>query len=347
MLSVQAQSGSQDLSKNRYYTMAQEAITVIKSRFPLGAINRVDTLTKLGLSEGERNLHFQTLGLWGEVADTPPNAYKLAMQANMLQPLQGGNCGIFADYAIGHLINTYPRVSIEGLYFKGHVVVLIGRKQSSNPNDFKTWGKDALIVDPWADKMYLASSLVEQRESSSNIPLYTPVLSNLNNDVVRLNVSSEHYLAGRIELIVGEACKIYDRHLALMVAMDRKNIEKPPVKTPKYTTAISAPLDAKLIKTYLSMLSKNGGWKFNSKLNAAWIECRDPAQAARIANALKAAKCCVVTESKRTDNGVPVVKCEHFNVQALKKLATPLLDFRGAMVEDLVTAPGNYQVRNY
>lgn len=74
----------------------------------------------------------------------------------------------------------------------GHAVVVIGRNPQSNPEDRRTWGKNTVICDPWADEVY---------------PLYDVEKMQQPDKDVKLFIGSEerHYLSGnfRIEAEVG------------------------------------------------------------------------------------------------------------------------------------------------
>ena len=64
-----------------------------------------------------------------------------------------------------------------------HAVVVIGRLPGSDPEQMKTWGPDAVVCDPWADKAYPLSRLEEMQRPENDV-----------KDI--LAPQARHYLAG-------------------------------------------------------------------------------------------------------------------------------------------------------
>lgn len=51
----------------------------------------------------------------------------------------------------------------------GHNLVVIGREATSNPDDISTWGENAVVCDPWAEKVYLLSEFEEMRQQKNDV----------------------------------------------------------------------------------------------------------------------------------------------------------------------------------
>lgn len=56
----------------------------------------------------------------------------------------------------------------------GHNVVIIGRSKASDPNDISTWGANAVVCDPWAEKTYLLSEFHEMQKIENDVR-YAPI----------------------------------------------------------------------------------------------------------------------------------------------------------------------------
>lgn len=78
------------------------------------------------------------------------NCYELALQA--------------LDYCLMENEKAEEKVRAEVFRLKGgdHVFLVIGRRYGSLENDPKTWGDDAVICDPWANKYYPAKEYLQK-----------------------------------------------------------------------------------------------------------------------------------------------------------------------------------------
>ncbi|MBA2709754.1 MAG: Fic family protein [Tatlockia sp.] len=73
------------------------------------------------------------------------------------------------------------------------------------------------------------------------------------------------------------------------------------------------------IKAGLIKITHTEGWRINPKNHLeGWVEINDLAKAKEIAEELNRAKIGTVVQSKRKDNGIPVVKCSNINVNTLE-----------------------------
>lgn len=80
---------------------------------------------------------------------------------------RSGNCSEYSDLALEHIAEHHPTAKAEIFHIEGgyHVFLVIGRDKNSNPSDPKTWGKNAVFCDPWADKVYPAADYQTQLQN--------------------------------------------------------------------------------------------------------------------------------------------------------------------------------------
>ncbi|STX27931.1 Uncharacterised protein [Legionella beliardensis] len=78
-----------------------------------------------------------------------------------------GNCDELAHLALNYVLDkTDLKAEVFRVYggsheTNGHVFLVIGRKIPSDMSDPLTWGDDAVICDPWANKVYPAATYKE------------------------------------------------------------------------------------------------------------------------------------------------------------------------------------------
>lgn len=84
-----------------------------------------------------------------------------------------GNCRELAILALDYVLNnTQPEFNAEVYQILGgdHAFLVINRKPISNPQDPATWGDNAVICDPWSNKVYLASEYLSELKNFYNMP---------------------------------------------------------------------------------------------------------------------------------------------------------------------------------
>jgi len=71
-----------------------------------------------------------------------------------------GNCFELAEHALDYFVSEVPDEKVEAEIFhisgSDHAFLVVGRPPKSDPNDPSTWGKKAVICDPWANKVFYA-----------------------------------------------------------------------------------------------------------------------------------------------------------------------------------------------
>ena len=97
-----------------------------------------------------------------------------------------GNCTEDATGAFHYLSKKRrPHLKVDIFHIKNgnHAFLVIGRDWKSDPNDIKTWGPNAVVIDVWTRKIYPASQILDFLEDSAGIDsLYQPKLKKFNPD---------------------------------------------------------------------------------------------------------------------------------------------------------------------
>lgn len=160
--------------QKKYFRKAEQAIFYVRSNLIYGSNTEKDS--KLPSWEPQR-----ILALRQEVKQQA-KAYALQhggvadfsiiseLNRKALKKFGFGNCGEQAQSAFIFLkkCGVSPLdfcVTTEG----GHNLVVLGRNKSSDPNDSSTWGPDAVVCDPWAEKIYLLSEFKEMQKIENDV----------------------------------------------------------------------------------------------------------------------------------------------------------------------------------
>lgn len=96
------------------------------------------------------------------------NAIQLFQKTvSVCQKYSIGNCYEMAVMALDYCVNHHPEVRTEVYLISGgdHVFLVVGRDPESNPHKPETWGKNAFICDPWANKVYPASHYLSETKN--------------------------------------------------------------------------------------------------------------------------------------------------------------------------------------
>lgn len=174
----------------RNMELGEEAVNYTRSRIHRGAVNKwseigFDLFAKKGaLGFGrDRTKRFRD-PRWGsvrtrldeaEASELPPEyaepdsnwLHVLRSTASNAKITGVGNCGEHASVAYMYLkdryvlkgVKPFPALEFMSSRELDHAWVVLGRTRSSDPTDPRSWGGDAVVVDPWHDtgKWYPAS----------------------------------------------------------------------------------------------------------------------------------------------------------------------------------------------
>lgn len=143
---------------NLYREHAEGAVRYVQSRLTIGARNK---LTDLLRSRGgafvcvwaaRRAFKKATAG-WKSTWK------KLERLAATAERMGCGNCAEQAALAFFYLCrrDVVP-IDYMSQADKDHAFVVLGRKGGSDPSKPASWGADAVVCDPWAHRVYLASA---------------------------------------------------------------------------------------------------------------------------------------------------------------------------------------------
>lgn len=312
-----------ETQSNKYWPYVREIDRVIKERFPFGAFNRKDVVQEIEMLEDERKAYSSAWSLF--IKETKSAKEKEAVDVNKLadisQTLLLGDCGFFSSYALGYLRNKYPDLAIELVQLKVHTLLVFGREASSDIKDIKTWGKDALLYDPWANKSFPASQFFEIQKNTPNIPFYG--IADLSALFIGIDDQDNHYLRGNPEVNIENSHTI--KIIIDWVKEDQKRLKQLPFLSPTHPLPIPPSCSSNDIETLLKQLSKCKGWVFNPQSGKALFECSSKQQANRVLQTLLATKAVVVLLKLRLDNKTPTVVCTDFDYIKFQKLASPFI----------------------
>lgn len=73
-------------------------------------------------------------------------------------------CDQFVKVALSELSISAGDTPVEIVKLDHHVMLVIGRNPCSKPDDIDTWGKNAVIYDPWANRFYEANQFKSEHE---------------------------------------------------------------------------------------------------------------------------------------------------------------------------------------
>ncbi|QBR83742.1 hypothetical protein E3983_04850 [Legionella israelensis] len=173
--------------------------------------------------------------------------YVRSFEADILisNKLSIGNCGELAYQALDYfLTETDFRAEVYHIVNGDHVFLVVNRDPNSDPAKPETWGSEAFICDPWANKVFNASDYQSELKnyygnSGFEAPRYEPYAElcnteafnpekhslaptkNINTDYLRKHRKTENL---KTEFEAGiEALKIYTSKLE---ALHRKLVEK-------------------------------------------------------------------------------------------------------------------------
>jgi hypothetical protein len=93
-----------------------------------------------------------------------PKLERIHRWAAAAQQSHCGNCGEQTAVAFTFLERDRILRPLDFMYFKppfDHNYVVIGRIAGSNDSDVSTWGKNAVVCDPWSNKAYPAADLAK------------------------------------------------------------------------------------------------------------------------------------------------------------------------------------------
>lgn len=111
-----------------------------------------------------------------------------------------GNCFELAVQALNFILQNAPlhlNAEVYEIQNGDHVILVLNRDQNSNPQDPATWGKNAVICDPWSNKSYKASEYLVhlknfyRKDNKNHVEPYNPkkhVLipsANFNSNLLR------------------------------------------------------------------------------------------------------------------------------------------------------------------
>ena len=151
--------GQQDFEDmKKYLYIAKEAVSYVKGVMDIGAPNKAEPWEWYG--KITRGLCAGTAVSKGELAKrvgeelarmaAPTWKDQLDVEASWAKHFGCGNCGPQSAVAFVFLRNKGVR-PLDWMHYNNlqHAFVIVGRKNESEPGDSRTWGKKAVVCDPW------------------------------------------------------------------------------------------------------------------------------------------------------------------------------------------------------
>lgn len=171
----------------RNYKAARFAVEEISVKYPYGGLNREDGSSKFKMEELSYQIALLNLFRKSSSLGT------LDIAADLLLKLEGGYCRELSHLAKSEIESKFKNIKVEVVSLDYHCLLVIGRKENSDPNDIETWGANAVMCDPWARKVYPASKFWDVRYAGMDIGYLAEQKS--TGELVRIP-NRKHYLEG-------------------------------------------------------------------------------------------------------------------------------------------------------
>lgn len=181
----------------------------IQLRFPLGGINTVQTTNRL--AQKGAGMLLSTLKLADSLREKFPVPNK-----EFPPKLNAAYCDELATYALQYLNQTFPEINVEAVVCEAHVFLVLNRTTDSDPSNMLTWGKDAVLYDPWANN---GNNIILPHFPtggfSARILLELPSIEFLQSDLSTGGYYNQHYMTGvgKINMLFTlRVCHISENH---------------------------------------------------------------------------------------------------------------------------------------
>ena len=141
---------------------AKSTVDYVKKKVPIGASNKLSDIfasrgESLGCVVGSRiGQQLEDIGVFR--AAWAAGKLRIEVLALGTEKAGCGNCGEQSAVAWVYLWKNLRVTPIDWMCVAGgdHAFVVIGRSAKSSPEDYSTWGKEAVVCDPWDNKAYAA-----------------------------------------------------------------------------------------------------------------------------------------------------------------------------------------------
>lgn len=137
--------------------LAYSAIKIVKQTVFLGSADRPESSSIAITKSLEARYYYDNeLNKIGYFSSKMYQFKKVRVAVDTARIFHVGNCNWQAYVAFYHLIKHTTGTQIDIMYFEhlDHVFVVIGRKKNSCIHDYLTWGKNAVVCDPWGSRYF-------------------------------------------------------------------------------------------------------------------------------------------------------------------------------------------------
>jgi len=140
----------------------------------------------------------------------------LRLLCNAIKAQQAGNCYEFSLYCYYLLTKNDIHCEIFRIKNGNHVFLVMNRDTSTPVNDYRNWNKEAIVIDPFFNSIYMAHEIPNRLQSCSYdsesnkisyIP-FNPDLHILSNDVLQDLVADWTHVMSVKEILAENIAKI-------------------------------------------------------------------------------------------------------------------------------------------
>lgn len=171
------------MSLTKNLTLAQLGVKYTNQMLSHGASNKWwDQLQTLGANSSRvsdmRAMKGKFSGMGGLAANAKPEVQELPQIrwiAKVAKASNVGNCGECASVAFVFLHDIHRVTRLDFMHFNkpgDHAWVVIGRAQNSKTSDYRTWGSDAVVCDPWGKVAFPGHQLPSELPSYAKYSKY-------------------------------------------------------------------------------------------------------------------------------------------------------------------------------
>lgn len=203
--------------------------------FPGNTADQQDEYTRIW-----RQLHSQIQAQRAQILKqiktlTAPNNFKKAyLEATTAKKTLLGNCYEMCCYCLFYLMDRIEeKIDIYVIHKADHVFIVIGRDINSDPDDYTTWGKQAMVCDPWSATIFPAAEMPQRLYGSNGTGEKGPVsLIPFDPQIYKLEIFVSNFYSPReFDTLTDTVNNVFAIHLSKLlnqfhnVSLEQEKIE--------------------------------------------------------------------------------------------------------------------------
>lgn len=153
---------------------------------------------------------------------TAPNHFKEAfLDATAAKKTLLGNCYEMSCYSFFYLLERIEeKIDIYFIHDADHVFIVIGRDINSDLNDYTTWGKHAMVCDPWSGTIFPAAEMPQRLFGSNGTGEKGPVdLIPFDPQINKLGIFVSNFYSPReFDALINATNNIHAFHLSSLLS---------------------------------------------------------------------------------------------------------------------------------